>query len=201
MRTNQPNALPLPTSDRGAIRKPELAAVRLVFSSFELRRSATADHYERAAKTFAANPRALQLGKILLDPGHPALWAVFAVRRRIMGYWKGITLPATGATDVRLLRRSDVDAFVVQMASLQAELDDALAFLGACYEELQEHARTQLGDLYEPSDYPRSLSPHFGVCWDWPQMPMPGYLQRIALPTPDDVPAPAEPLGDDDISW
>jgi hypothetical protein len=198
---NQPNSLPLPTSSCGATRKADLAAIRLVFSSFELRRSATADHYARAAKAFAANPQALQLGKILLDPGHPALWAVYAIRRRILGYWKGLTLPTAGSTDVRLLRQSDVDAFIVQMASLQAELDDALAYLGACYEDLQDRARTQLGDLYDPSDYPRSLSAHFGVCWDWPQMPMPGYLQRIALPIPDDVPAPPKPLGDDDISW
>ena len=109
--------------------------------------SLLAEHYTRAAKTFAASPQAFSLGKILLDPSHPALWAVFAMRRRILGYWKGVTLPAAGFSDVRFLPQADVDTFIIQMASLQAELDDAFSYLGACYEELQEQARGQLGDF------------------------------------------------------
>ena len=114
----------------GVHQPSELAAIRLSFSWFDLRRSVSADQYAHAAKTFAADPRALRFGKILLDPQHPALWAVYAMRRRILGYWKGITLPVPGFADVRLVHRADVDALVVQMASLQAELDDALSYLG-----------------------------------------------------------------------
>jgi hypothetical protein len=201
MSTNHRCSPTLESSCCNAPRPPELTAIRLSFSWFDLRRSVSADQYAQAAKTFAADPRALRFGKILLDPNHPALWAVYAMRRRILGYWKGITLPAPGFADVRFVRRADVDAFVVQMASLQAELDDALSYLDACYEDLQEQARTQLGDLYQPGDYPQSLPAHFGVAWNWPRMPMPGYLQQVSLGIVSDRHSPPAALGDDDVGW
>lgn len=184
-----------------ARKSPDLAAVRLSFSWLELHRALSADQYLQIANAFAADPRTLRCSKILLDPNHPALRAVCALRRRMVGYWKGITLPVAGLSDVRLLQQADVDTFIVQLASLHAELDDALSYLQACYEELQKQAKTQLGDFYQPSDYPQSLSALFGVSWDWPRMPLPGFHQHAPQGSIGDQPVPPAAQDDDEISW
>ncbi|MFH5806911.1 hypothetical protein, partial [Alienimonas sp. DA493] len=80
----------------------------------------------------------------------------------------------------RLLPRTDLPAFERRMTELQAELADAAAEVDRQRDELVSRARRRLGDLFDPADYPPSLSPLFGLSWDLPAIEPPDYLRRLS---------------------
>ena len=47
------------------------------------------------------------------------------------------------------------------------------------YAELKSAARDRLGSLYNPADYPASLTGLFQVSWDFPSVEPPDYLQEL----------------------
>src|SRR5262249_8677675 len=48
------------------------------------------------------------------------------------------------------------------------------------YSELKASARRRLGSLYNPADYPDSLSGLFEVHWDFPSVEPPDYLLQLS---------------------
>ena len=102
-----------------------MAAVRVAFTWFGVRKTLTAEQRAQAADAFGAEGEFLSAGKKLLDTRHPAYKAVTAVRGRVLQFWKGISLPYPEPA-VRLIRQDDLSTFDVQMTSLQAELEDAV---------------------------------------------------------------------------
>src|SRR5687768_8659546 len=154
------------------------AAVRVSFTWLGVRKTLTPAQKSQAAESFGAEGAYLSAGKKLLDTKHPAYKDVTAVRGRVRGYWKGLTLPYP-EPGVRLIKQDDVEAFHRQMAAFRTELEDAVQRLDAHYGELKAVARHRLGSLYDADDYPPALTGLFGIDWDFPSVEPPDYLLQL----------------------
>lgn len=156
-----------------------MAAVRLSFTWFGVRKSLTPAQKAVAAESFGAEGEYLSAGKKLLDTKHPAFRAVTAIRGRVQSVWRGMTLPFP-EPGIRLLRRDQIERFDTLMADLRAELTDEVANLDGHFAELKATARNRLGRLFNPDDYPGSLIGLFGAEWDFPSVEPPSYLQQLS---------------------
>ncbi|MDB5319592.1 MAG: hypothetical protein JWN40_1223 [Phycisphaerales bacterium] len=154
------------------------AAVRVSFTWLGVRKSLSADQRQQAADGFGAEGQFLSAGKKLLDTRHAKYKAVTAVRGRVGGYWKSLSLPYP-EPGLRLIRQADVEPFAAQMRRFKQELDDAVVELDGHYAELRDAARQRLGSLYDPADYPASLHGLFDVAWEFPSVEPPEYLLRL----------------------
>lgn len=168
-----------PGSDRVARLRATMAAVRLCFTWFGVRKSLSQDQKSQAADTFGAEGEYLSAAKKLLDTSHPAFKVVTSTRGRILSYWKGVSLPYP-EPGIRLIRQDDIGAFNVQLTSLRAELQDAVRTLDERYAELKTAARRRLGALFNASDYPTSLVGLFDVAFDFPSVEPPQYLRQLS---------------------
>ena len=65
------------------------------------------------------------------------------------------------------------------MSGLREQLEEAVWRLDEHYAELKSAARERLGSLFDPRDYPESVSGMFGVVWDFPNIEPPAYLQNL----------------------
>jgi len=81
---------------------------------------------------------------------------------------------------IRLIRQEAIAGFDVQMATVRAELQEAVARLDEHYSELKSAARQRLGSLYNASDYPHQLRTLFAVEWDFPSVEPPDYLRQLS---------------------
>jgi len=156
-----------------------MAAVRLAFTWFGVRKSLNPEQKSRAAETFGAEGEYLSAGKKLLDTSHSAFRGVTAVRTRIQTYWRDMSLPFTDP-GIRLIRQDEIGHFTVQMTTLRAELQEAVAELASHYGELRQAARERLGSLFNAGDYPPMLDGLFGVTWDFPNIEPPEYLRQLS---------------------
>jgi hypothetical protein len=168
-----------PTTNPSARLRATMAAVRIAFTWFGVRKTLTPEQKSQAADTFGAEGEFLSAGKKLLDTRHPAFKAVTAVRGRMLSFWKGITLPYP-EPGIRLIRQEDIGSFDVQMTTLKAELDEAVERLDHHYGELRSAARDRLGSLFNPTDYPQSLRGLFAASWDFPSVEPPPYLRQLS---------------------
>jgi hypothetical protein len=156
-----------------------MAAARLSFTWFGVRKSLTPAQKALAAESFGAEGEYLSAGKKLIDTKHPAFRAVTAIRGRVQSVWKGMTLPYPEA-GIRLLRRDQIERFDAEMTDLRAELADQVANLDAHFAELKAAAQRRLGQLFNPADYPESLQGLFGMEWEFPAIEPPSYLQQLS---------------------
>lgn len=154
-------------------------AIRLHIRWPGVRKTLDKAQKQRAADAFDAELKSLSAAKKLLDTSHPRFKAVSKVRSQAVTYWRHQTLPYIEA-GVRLIRRSDINAFDVQMNSFRRELTEAVTELDLCYGELIQQARQRLGDLFSSEDYPTSLNDLFGLTWDYPSSTPPEYLRQVA---------------------
>jgi hypothetical protein len=155
-----------------------MAAVRVSLSWFGTRKTLTAEQKAEAAEPFGTDARFLSAGKRLLDTSHPAYKAVTAVRGKVIGYWKSLSLPYP-EPGLRLIRQDRIDDFAAKMREFQEELAVAVANLDRRYSELKATARQRLGSLYNPSDYPSSLVGLFSIEFDFPSVEPPDYLRQL----------------------
>ena len=155
------------------------AAVRVSFTWFGVRKALTTEQKSRAAESFGAEGDFLSARKKLLDTKHPAYQEVTAVRGRASAFWKSITLPFP-EPGIRLIRQHEIERFNTQMESYRAELEGAVRKLDEQFTELKLAARQQLGDLFNPSDYPQTLEGMFAVEWDFPNVEAPEYLSKLS---------------------
>ena len=130
-----------------------MAAVRVSFVWFGTRRSLSPQQKAEAADAFGAEGNYLSACKKLLDTSHPAFRAVNSVRSRAVSIWRGMTLPYP-EPGIRLIRQDDIATFDVQMTTLAAELETAVAQLEDHFAELKNSARQRLGRLFNSADYP-----------------------------------------------
>jgi hypothetical protein len=124
-----------------------MAAVRLSFTWFGVRKSLSAEQKAEAADSFGAEGTYLSAAKKLLDTKHPAFKAVTGVRSRAISLWKGLSLPYP-ESGIRLIRQDDISLFDVQMTTIRNDLAEAVGQLDEHYAELRAAAREQLGRLY-----------------------------------------------------
>jgi hypothetical protein len=154
------------------------AAVRVHFTWWGVHKTLTAQQKEEVGAAYAADARFLTAGKKLVDIRHEAFRALTSIRTRIINYWRGLTLPYVEA-GVRLIRQSDIEAFVHTLEVFRGDLTEAEAGLNAAYAEIQGDARRRLGRLYNPSDYPPEVRGLFAVEWDFPAVEPPSYLMQL----------------------
>ncbi len=109
---------------------------------------------------------------------HEAFRRLTSIRTRCVNYWRGLTLPYV-ESGVRLIRQSDVEAFVHTMEGFREELAQAEADLNGVYDQIKADARQRLGRLFNPGDYPPEVRGLFGVDWDFPATEPPSYLMRL----------------------
>lgn len=159
--------------------RTSMAAVRLSFTWFGVRRSLSQEQKTEAAESFGAERNYLSAAKKLLDTQHPAFKAVTAVRGRALNLWKGLSLPYP-EPGIRLIRQDDIPMFDVQMTTLRDELNEAVEQLDAHFDELKQAARDRLGRLYNPGDYPHSLVGLFRLEHDFPSVEPPNYLRELS---------------------
>lgn len=175
-RTRPPRAAP--PGDPAHRLQTTMAATKVSFTWFGVRKALSAAQKEQAADSFAAEAQFLSAAKKLLDTRHDAYRAVTAVRGRVLTYWRGITLPYP-EPGLRLIRQDDLAPFDAQLQVCRDELAAAVEALDAQYAELREAARIRLGALYDPRDYPASLTGAFGMMWEFPTVEPPEYLRRL----------------------
>jgi hypothetical protein len=154
------------------------AAVRVHFTWWGVHRTLTAQQKEEVGDTYGADARLLSAGKKIIDVRHDAFRKLTAIRTRIVSYWKGLTLPYTDP-GVRLIRQADIPAFVHTLEGFRDELIQAETDLNAVYEQIKADARTRLGRLYNPEDYPLEVRNLFAVEWEFPSVEPPSYLMRL----------------------
>ncbi len=156
-----------------------MATVRVQMKWFGVRRSVTASQKHRAADMFDAESKFVSMGKKLLDTQHPAWKKLVAVRGNILTTWRNSSLPFP-EPGIRLIKRRDLDAFTVTMNSLRDDLRDVERELDNHYDELRSTAKTRLGRLYNPQDYPESMIGLFEVSVDHPNVEAPEYLRMLS---------------------
>lgn len=159
--------------------RQQMAAVRLSFTWFGVRKSLTTAQKAQAAESFGAEGKFLSAGKKLLDTTHPAFRNVTAIRGAIQSYWRSVSLPYP-EPGLRLIRQDRVTAFDSQLRSSQADLAAAVSLLQDQYAELRRLASRRLGGLYDARDYPSSLTELFAVEWDFPAVEPPEYLKQLS---------------------
>jgi hypothetical protein len=155
-----------------------MAAVRLSFTWFGVRKSLTNEQKAVAAESFGAAGDFLSAGKKLLDNRHPAYRAVTTLRSQTVSWWKGCTLPFP-EPGIRLIRQDRIENFDSEMKRLKDKLDRAVINLDDHFSELKAAAQQRLGRLYHAQDYPESLRGLFAVAWDFPSVEPPDYLQDV----------------------
>ena len=101
-----------------------------------------------------------------------------SVRSRAIAYWKRLSLPYP-EPGIRLIRQDDVLAFSQELDSLQGKLNESVNQLAEHYDELKAAARRRLGMLFNPGDYPPSLTGLFAVNYDFPSVEPPNYLRQL----------------------
>lgn len=156
-----------------------MAAVRVSVMWLGVRKTLSREQKDQAADTFGAEGTFLSAGKKLLDTRHPVYKAVTSVRGRMVGYWRGISLPYP-EPGIRLIRQDDITAFTVHVTTLQAELEEAVAQLEDCYAELKVAAQERLGRLFCAADYPERLQGLFAFDYDFPSVEPPEYLRELS---------------------
>ena len=80
---------------------------------------------------------------------------------------------------IRLIRRDSIDEFDGQMNLFQHELSFAVVELDRHYGELRLAAQQRLGELFDPRDYPATLTGMFSVDHDYPAVEPPRYLEQL----------------------
>lgn len=171
-------ATPRTTTSPSEQLRTTMAGARVSLKWFGVRKSLTAEQKAEAAEPFGAAAQFLSARKKLLDTAHPAYKAVTAVRTKLRGYWRAVSLPYPEA-GVRLIRQDQIDEFNARMQEFREELDEAVWRLNEHYAELKAAARDRLGTLYNRSDYPESLTGLFAAEWDFPSLEPPPYLQQL----------------------
>ncbi len=156
-----------------------MAAARLSFTWLGVRKSLNTQQRNQAADSFGAEGKFLSAGKKLLDTSHPAFKAVTAIRGRAVAYWKGVSLPYP-EPGIRLVKQDAISDFDAQIGTLREELDAAVLELDQHYDELRSAARDRLGDLFDASDYPSSLTGMFAIEHDFPSVEPPDYLRQLS---------------------
>ena len=159
--------------------RASMAALRVSFMWFGIRKTLTPEQRSQAAESFGAEGQYLSAGKKLLDSKHPALRAVNAIKHEVVTYWRGVSLPFP-EPGIRLIRQQDVSAVQVQLTTLKAELVEAVDQLDQQFDAMKATARERLGSLFNPTDYPDSLRSLFDVTWEFPNVEPPSYLQQLS---------------------
>ena len=155
-----------------------MAAARLSFTWFGVRKTLSTEQKAQAAEPFGAEGQYLSAAKKLLDTRCPAFKALTSIRGRIVAFWRGMSLPYPEA-GLRLIRQDRVEFFDDRMKEMRQELEEAVIEVDRQLPQLRQDAAERLGSLYNAADYPSSLRQEFAVEWDFPSVAPPDYLLQL----------------------
>ena len=158
-----------------------MSGVRLRTTWFGNQKQVSKDQKIQAAQTFDAESKSISMSKKLLDTNGDAWKALVRIRGEMIDTWQTESLPYP-EPGIRLMKRTAIDSFAERMTRKRRDLQDATWILERQYPALREQAVIQLGDLYNPRDYPDTISGYFDVTWDYPNLEPPEYL-RMASPS------------------
>lgn len=164
--------------DFAAELKASTMAVRLMQSRFGTRKNLKKAQVATAAEVFRAEESFVTAAKKILDTTAECYSDVVAVLYNAKGYWKSVTSPFP-ENGVRLINVNRVDAFNDQMREFKVELEKAVDVLAGEYAGLREAARAQLGDLFDPADYPDDICDEFDLDWEFVSVDPPEYLKDL----------------------
>jgi hypothetical protein len=115
---------------------------------------------EVAIKHGVSSKRAGTYRKHAIDVEHASYRAVNSAISQLRVrhfYW---TLP-WGEDGARILPAANFDKFSADMRTLRAQFDSAVTQFCIDYPSLAQKARSELGTMFDPSDYPRDISSKF----------------------------------------
>jgi hypothetical protein len=158
--------------------RAQTVAVRLSRSRLGVRKTLTKEQLREIADGFEADSKVLSAAKKILDTKDPSFKKVIGILRTARNFWRGCSTPYPEPA-IRLLRRGLVDQFNLRMKQLQEELVDAVAALQEQYAQLRVKARADLGQLFNPADYPARVDGEFELDWDFPSIDPPAYLREL----------------------
>ena len=156
-----------------------MTAVRLSFTWLGTRKTLSQEQKAEAADTFGAEGPFLSAGKKLLDTSDSRYRLVTSVRTQAISYWKSVSLPYP-EPGLRLIPHAAVEPFASRMEHHREQLRQAVRVLESGLPELRAMARERLGRLYNPADYPDSLTGEFDLTWEFPSVEPPDYLRQLA---------------------
>ncbi len=116
---------------------------------------------EVAVKHGVTSKRAGHYRKHAIDTDHPtykALGSAASTLRMRHFYW---TLP-WGENGARILPAANFDRYSADMRLLRTDYDAAVRAFVADYPALAAKARSELGSMFDPSDYPQDIGAKFG---------------------------------------
>lgn len=156
----------------------ETAAVRLMHGKFGVRRALSKAQVQDAAETFDADGTYLSATKKLINTKHVAFKACTKIISQARGHWRTMTVPFP-VDGIRLIRKDLVESFDQKLTQFRDELEDAAEQLQDVYADLREEARTRLGELFNPADYPSDIGDAFRLDWDYPNVEPPDHLRTL----------------------
>ena len=158
--------------------RDDFAACRVKFRWFGTTKTLSTAQKSQAAETFGAQGKAISAAKRLIDTKNDRYRVLTSIKSTITRYWKDSSL-AFPEPGIRLIRQDRIEDFDLKLGRYQRELQTAVGSLEEHFNELKEAARTRLGSLFDPSDYPATLADEFAVEWDFPNVEAPDYLRRL----------------------
>ena len=165
-------------TEAGAELRANCLASKLHLKWLGVTRSLTADQMASLVDGSEVDSKMIRASKRLLDSAHPTMKLLANIRNRMLGTWRGLTLPFVEA-GVRLIPRQLVGEFEARMSLLKDELASAVDELEQEWPRLKEAAAGRLGAFYNPDDYPDNLEELFIVSWSYPETSVPSYLMAI----------------------
>ena len=165
-------------TEAGAELRANCLASKLQLKWLGVTRSLTADQMASLVDGSEVDSKMIRASKRLLDSAHPTMKLLANIRNRMLGTWRGLTLPFVEA-GVRLIPRQLVGEFEARMSMLKDELASAVDELEQEWPSLKEAAAARLGAFYNSDDYPDNLEELFVVSWSYPETSVPSYLMAI----------------------
>jgi hypothetical protein len=154
------------------------APVKISFTWFGARKAIADVHKEEIAEKYGAQAKRISASKKLLEK-HPALKELQRIKGEITRYWKDNTLPFP-EDGIRLLRKNRLEEFQYQIQVYKNDLVEAVRNLDDARWEIMEIAKQELGELYDPDDYPDTFAGRFSVEASYPNITIPEYLAEMA---------------------
>lgn len=133
---------------------------------------------DRAANEFDANAEYFSASKKLINTKDPKFRAITSVLSRASQYWTSVTVPYP-EPGIRLLRTDRIPEFEGNMERFRTELSEAISDFDCEFYRLKEAARHDLGDLYNPEDYPHSVADLFQITHEFVQIEPPKHLMEL----------------------
>ena len=156
-----------------------MAAVKVAFTWFGVRRALAPEQRSTAAQAFQADCLLLSASKLILDIRAPAYRKVARVRSEASAYWRCVTLPYP-EPGIRLLDQNSLGLFANTMAAFRDQLHTAAGEFAAAYQQMKAEARWRLGTLFNDADYPATLEGLFDLEVSYPPLEPPRYLVALS---------------------